>query len=182
MGDEARGALACGLAGGDHAVSPATPPMRLALLVAAFGLVVLAAYRPAPGSAFAARLAPADSSEWQNLQILPDSISHDRLHAIMDGFKDALGVQCGFCHVRNGREWDYASDAKDHKDLARGMMRMTWQINREILPAIEGLDEHGEPTVTCYTCHRGAVRPLLADTTARSEAHDHAPGTPPHRH
>ena len=77
----------------------------------------------------------------------------------MRGFTDALGVQCGFCHVREGEEWDFPSDAKGHKEVARGMMRMTWQINHEILPAIEGIGSHGTPSVTCATCHRGQAHP-----------------------
>ncbi len=144
--------------------------MRLALLLAGFAAVVLAAYRPAPVSASPAPVAAADSSEWVNLQVLPDSIQHDALFDMMRGFTDALGVRCTFCHVRNGEAWDYASDDKDHKTVARGMMRMTWQLNREILPAMDGIGEHGTPTVTCYMCHRGAAHPA---TAAEASPHDH---------
>ena len=144
--------------------------MRLSLLAAALGALVLVAYRPAPVPAAPALAAPTDTTEWVNLQILPDSISHDALIGIMRGFTDALGVQCGFCHVRIGETWNFPSDDKGHKEVARGMMRLTWQLNREILPAIEGIGGHGTPEVTCYTCHRGAAHPPTA------------PDAAPHRH
>lgn len=152
--------------------SLASAPMRLALLLAGFAAIVLAAYRPAPAPAAVAPLgaASADSSEWVNLQVLPDTISRDALFGVMRGFTDALGVRCSFCHVRNGEVWNYASDDKGHKTVARGMMRMTWQINQEILPAMDGIGEHGTPTVTCFTCHRGAAHPA---TAAEAAPHDH---------
>lgn len=136
--------------------------MRLTFLVAVLVAAVLAAYRPAPEPP--RPLVPADSTAWQNLQVLPDTISHERLDAIMDGFTDALGIRCSFCHVRQNDAWDFASDAKGHKTIARGMMRMTWELNRVALPAIDGLGAHGPAEVTCWTCHRGEARPA-ADTT-----------------
>lgn len=132
--------------------------MRLALPLLVLALVVLAAYTPGPVPQLTVPAASrADSTEWVNLQILPDSLSRDELIGIMRGYTAALGVGCDFCHARGDDGLDFPSDAKPHKEVARGMMRMTWQINREILPAIDGL--HGEPVVTCYTCHRGASAP-----------------------
>jgi len=141
--------------------------MRLALPLVAFALVALAAYAPQPAvsaSPSANRqvdaVSPADSSEWVNLQVLPDSISHDALIGIMRGFTAALGVRCTHCHAMGAEGHpDFPSDDNPHKDVARGMMRMTWQINREVLPAIDGLHHEGGQMVTCYTCHRGATEP-----------------------
>lgn len=150
--------------------------MRLSVLAAVLGAVVLAAYRPVAPDEAAGSAVRADTTEWVNLQVLPDSISHDALIGIMRGFTDALGVRCGFCHVREGDDWDFAFDENGHKDVARGMMRMTGQIKREILPAIEGL---GDPEVTCYTCHRGAPHPAAlpdADPAPDGAGHPHPPG------
>lgn len=147
--------------------------MRLALPLVAFSLVALAAYAPHPAPR-AFEGAPADSTQWENLHVLPDSLSRDQLIGIMRGFGDALGVRCGHCHVREGEDFDFASDENPHKEVARGMMRMTWQINREILPAIDGLHGEGEALrVTCYTCHRGAAVP---DTAAEAEEAGHEHG------
>lgn len=147
--------------------------MRLVLSLAGFALLVLAAYAPGP-VAPPPEAAPADSSQWENLQVLPDSISRDTLIGMMRGFTEALGVRCDHCHAR-GEEGppDFPSDANPHKEVARDMMRMTWQINRETLPAIEGLHEAEGMRVTCYTCHRGAARPATAPPATDEEA---APG------
>ena len=59
------------------------------------------------------------------------------------------------------------------------MMRMTWEINTETLPAIEGLHEAEGMRVTCYTCHRGAARPATAPPAEGEEApseHEHGDG------
>ena len=129
--------------------------MRLALPLLAFALIVLAAYVPSDASASSTAPPP----DWENLQILPDSLTQDELRGIMNGFTEALGVKCSFCHVWTETGPDFPSDAKPQKDVARGMMRMTWQINTEILPAIDGLGHHGPPQVTCNTCHRGSPMP-----------------------
>ncbi|HYE96144.1 MAG TPA: c-type cytochrome [Rubricoccaceae bacterium] len=115
---------------------------------------------PAPATpASSPTAAAADTSGgFENLEVLPDSISHDRLMAVMQGFGRALGVRCTFCHARGaeGEPPDFPSDANPHKDVARDMMRMTAELNRDILPDIEGLHN---PRVTCWTCHRGEPQP-----------------------
>ncbi len=82
----------------------------------------------------------------------------------MVGFSRALGVRCTFCHVGTEGQplstFDFASDARPHKELARGMIRMTQQLNRELIPAIVG--ESARPRVTCFTCHGGSEHPATA--------------------
>jgi hypothetical protein len=68
----------------------------------------------------------------------------------------ALGVNCGFCHVRN----NYASDANEHKLTARRMLEMTKLVNQQFFPNYtvpEGQSKLGK--VTCMTCHQGNERP-----------------------
>src|SRR6476661_10429646 len=68
----------------------------------------------------------------KNLKVLPKDISHEELDSIMDGFKAALGVKCGFCHATSKddpKKLDFASDDKKHKIIAREMMKMTAKIN-----------------------------------------------------
>ena len=68
----------------------------------------------------------------------------------------ALGVSCGYCHVRG----NFASDANTHKADARRMLEMTRALNRQYFP-----DYVPEPEtsrlgrITCNTCHRGAAKP-----------------------
>jgi photosynthetic reaction center cytochrome c subunit len=60
----------------------------------------------------------------------------------------SLGVQCDFCHRENAFE----KDDNKNKETARKMMRMMSAINQE------NFDGHRE--VTCYSCHRGAHKPV----------------------
>ena len=59
----------------------------------------------------------------------------------------ALGVNCGFCHVRG----NFASEENPRKATARRMLEMTGTINQQFFP--------GTHTVTCYTCHQGERTP-----------------------
>ena len=103
--------------------------------------------------------------KFTNLEVLPDSIPRDTLVQLMAGFTRALGVRCTHCHVGEEGEplatYDFASDEKHPKEMARQMLRMVAAINGEYL----GSHRHGdEPPVrvTCATCHRGlrVPRPL----------------------
>jgi alkyl hydroperoxide reductase subunit AhpC len=78
----------------------------------------------------------------------------ERLPMIMGRFSEALGVSCDHCHVV--KEW--SKEDKEEKQIAREMMAMARTINADLLAKIPNLkSEH--PTVTCTTCHRGAVKP-----------------------
>ena len=105
--------------------------------------------------------APPSSSEFKNLRVLNPS-SREELIGWMRGYTRALGVQCAHCHVEQpGNEenkFDFASDAKPTKEIARVMIRMTRDINGEHL----GQLAEKRTTVTCMTCHRGQAVP---DTT-----------------
>jgi hypothetical protein len=64
----------------------------------------------------------------------------------------ALGVACGFCHVRG----NFASEDNPRKITARRMLEMTGKINDQFFP--------GTKTVSCYTCHQGEQKPKKPDT------------------
>ena len=132
-------------------------------------LVLAAACATFAGAAFTSLAsaqptpAPPPAPKFKNLKVLPADISREQLTTTMKGFSQSLGVRCSFCHVgEEGKPlstYDFASDSNTHKNIARAMMRLTWRLNAQDLPAIEGL--HGDKTgkVTCYTCHRGAKAP-----------------------
>ena len=97
-----------------------------------------------------------DDFKPKNLQILTQDISHEELEAVMKSFNTALGVKCNFCHApkANGEQGlDFASDALVQKHIARGMMRMTAEINKNYF------DPHAKDgvahNITCNTCHNG---------------------------
>ena len=131
---------------------------------AATALSGLASAQPTP--------APTAPSKYKNLKVLPADISQDQLRATMKRFALSLGVRCSFCHVgEEGKPlstYDFASDANPHKNIARGMMRLTWRLNAQDLPAIDGLHGAKSAKVTCFTCHRGAKEPLMEIPAAPS--------------
>jgi len=124
---------------------------------------------------------------FKNLQILPKDISDHDLDSVMHHFTAALGVRCNFCHVRNeaARQMDFASDDKPEKNIARKMMRMAIDINKNYFKGMDmDMDHHMDSSmqknmdhpamdtstnigdakymlqsVTCYTCHRGDAHP-----------------------
>jgi tetratricopeptide (TPR) repeat protein len=109
--------------------------------------------------------------EFTNLKVLPKDISKQELVEIMKSFSGALGVRCNFCHVPGPTPgtlegFDFASDKPEHKETARGMMKMVHQINATLIPE-SGL-EHAEQ-VRCITCHRGVESPEPLETLLLEE-------------
>lgn len=102
--------------------------------------------------------------KFTNLQVLPKDITQKELVPIMRGVALNLGIRCEHCHVGEGNDlskFDFAADTKPAKAVARKMLQMTMTLNKQ-------LAEVGDPAaasaqkVTCYTCHRGATKPLTA--------------------
>ncbi len=106
----------------------------------------------------------------ENLKVLPEDISSQQLGAIMRGFTSALGVRCEHCHDdRNGSrlsEMDFASDFKETKQTTRVMLRMVRTLNTELLAPL-GEDGHEVVQVTCVTCHRGYMKPVMVQDKFR---------------
>lgn len=97
-----------------------------------------------------------------NTQVIPKTTPVLDVVGTMRNFAGALGVRCQFCHVGNeGQplgEFDFASDQKRTKLVARQMMRMLGEINKRL----DTIPARGTPpvTATCSTCHRGVSRPI----------------------
>ncbi len=136
-------------------MKPRIPELALAGAAAFFAVSVAVAQTSAPPASTPAFANPPH----KNLMVLPQDTSGAQLHGTMKFFAQSLGVRCTYCHV--GQEgqplssFDFASDAKGHKDTARGMMRLVKEINGD-LPAITG---EADSKVTCFTCHRGSTSP-----------------------
>jgi hypothetical protein len=109
----------------------------------------------------------------RNLQVLPADIEQERLLSIMRHWAEALGVQCSHCHVPG----NFRSDANPHKNIARGMVRMTIRINEELLPPVVGAAE--QPRVDCRTCHRGSTDTELPPPPERAPPNPAPGATPP---
>lgn len=110
---------------------------------------------------------PLHQGYYKNLKVLPQDISKEAMHKIMsEQLGDALGVKCDYCHVKEqgSRHLDFASDANMKKEIARSMMSMTLQLNKENFKVQQPLIGDSLMVITCYTCHRGNTNP---DTKSR---------------
>jgi hypothetical protein len=120
-----------------------------------------------------AQEARADESQFHNLRVLPQNITHDTLIATMRGFARGLGVKCNHCHVANPEgskeEFDYPNDSKPEKKTARTMIRMVRTINVEFLSKVNSPGVPGQ-NVSCITCHRGHTVPEVAPQQLPPEA------------
>src|SRR6266545_1280325 len=129
---------------------------------------VLAQGAPAQPPAPAAQQPPAAGQQppppMSNLQVYPKDTPRPELVATMQGFVQALGVQssggCGYCHAGTAPAFDFASDAKPTKNVARKMILMSREITAK-LPEITGKPAAEITSLRCATCHRGVAVPKL---------------------
>lgn len=110
----------------------------------------------------------ASAQQWswpdrpENLQVLPEDWSGERLRPVMTGFTRALGVRCSHCHVGEEGQplstYDFPSDDNPNKERARTMLRMLGDINQ----TLQSVEPSGPERVNmwCHTCHRGRPRPM----------------------
>lgn len=88
---------------------------------------------------------------FKNIQVMKGIPAH-LMQATMQLQEIALGVSCAYCH--DGGQDKRDLDSKPQKLIARQMMRMVNELNRTQFA--------GREVVTCFTCHRGSTRPLIA--------------------
>jgi hypothetical protein len=78
----------------------------------------------------------------------------DEFMGTMGVFSAALGFSCEDCHTASSNDWaNYAKDVSPRKQMARQMVRMMAEINKQ--------NFGGRQVVTCFTCHRGSNRPKV---------------------
>jgi hypothetical protein len=97
-----------------------------------------------------------------NLQVLPKTMTRQEVTALMRSFTAALGVQCNHCHVGGPTSADRSKDELPAKAMARKMLQLSMTINTDLLKDVGTPAPEGTRKVTCYTCHRGALKPLTA--------------------
>jgi hypothetical protein len=107
-----------------------------------------------------------------NVKVFSKSTPVMDLVGTMRNFTGALGVRCTYCHVGSEgqplSEYDFASDDKRTKLVARQMMRMLAEINTR-LDTLPGRTASGI-SATCATCHRGVSRPATLATVIQETA------------
>ena len=127
--------------------------MRINLVTAALGVALLMGVG-------ASLYAQGRGGPPQNLQVLPKDMTTQQVQVLMRGVAAALGVECSHCHV--GTSADRAKDDKPEKLKARKMLQMTNTINNDLLKGVGEPAAAGAQKVTCFTCHRGVLKPLTA--------------------
>jgi hypothetical protein len=166
--------------------SPAAAALFAAIVFASasYAQAPPAAGGPPPGGeAHAPRNYPPPT----NLKVLPQDLTGAQVREIMMGWAGDLGVRCDTCHAAdpknmgpNGRpRLDYASDAKDEKEMARIMYTMLETDKKDYVAKVAALDKMAEPAapLTCGTCHRGHLDPETF--TPAPEHPQGAPGAMP---
>src|SRR5271155_5874491 len=127
-------------------------------LTLATSLAILAARAQSNAPQAAPKLA---EEEYKNIQALK-GVPADQIFPSMQFITASLGVECDYCHVREGQKMVFDKDDKKTKQTARKMMEMMFAINKE------NFDGHRE--VTCYSCHRGAIDPIGTPSVMTEEA------------
>lgn len=94
------------------------------------------------GSAFA-------GDELKNVTVLKD-MDKPALKTYMKKMSKEIGQKCSFCHNTK----DFASDENHHKEIARKMITMTNDLNKNVF------NYEGAEKITCYTCHAGNKKPV----------------------
>jgi len=94
--------------------------------------------------------APKAGDVYKNVQVLND-VTLAEFGRTMDAITAWVSPNesCAYCHI----EGNFADDSKYTKVVARRMLQMVQDINRDWAPHV------GQTGVTCYTCHRGQHLP-----------------------
>jgi photosynthetic reaction center cytochrome c subunit len=95
--------------------------------------------------------------QFKNIQVLK-GLPADQLIPAMQFIAASLGVDCEYCHDHQAMD----SDDKKPKKIARQMITMMRDIDKN--------NFDGRLAVTCYSCHRGAAKPVSIPVIKDEEA------------
>ena len=101
--------------------------------------------------------------QYKNIKVLK-GIPAEQVIPAMQFITASLGVECEYCHVREGHNLAFDKDDKKPKLAARKMIEMMNAINKD--------NFEGKREVTCFSCHRGAAEPVaipLVGEAAKAE-------------
>jgi hypothetical protein len=105
---------------------------------------------------------PMAEEVFKNVEILK-GIPVDEFMDTMGMFSASLSLNCIDCHVEKSvGSWDKFADETPLKKKTRKMMQMVNTINKENFAGVR--------SVTCYTCHRGDMRPVILPNLAAQYA------------
>lgn len=121
--------------------------------IAAVAFVSAQAPKPATQAPAAGQDQLLAENVFKNVTVLR-GIPVDEFMGTMGVFSAALGISCEDCHTASSNDWaNYARDTSPRKNMARVMVNMMQGINKQYFG--------GRQVVTCFSCHRGALRPRV---------------------
>ena len=113
--------------------------------------VVIAALAPAATAQSVSPKPPVAEEVFKNVQVLK-GIPVGEFMDTMGFFSASLGSNCVHCHVDESlTHWEKFAEDVPRKRVARQMVQMVNALNKA--------NFGGARVVTCYSCHRGDVRP-----------------------
>jgi len=142
-----------------------SPAKKLILIAAAFTLSFVFSSAHAQEST-APKLAQQQYKNIKTLKGLPA----DQIIPAMQFITASLGVDCEYCHIREGHQMVFDKDDKKPKLAARKMIEMMNAINKD--------NFESKKEVTCNTCHRGAAHPvgipIISDEEPKPPSAEHS--------
>ena len=136
-------------------------------MLGAVGTIALALVHVAPAAGQAAPRSKPQLAEdvFKNVQVLK-GISVNEFMGTMGFFSASLGLNCTDCHIsESSGDWGKYADDTALKRTARRMVQMVNALNKDSFG--------GRRAVTCYSCHRGSMRPRIVPSLMEQY------GTPP---
>ena len=121
---------------------------KIKIVVIAVG-IMLSAIVFTGGRSSAQTQVETAGQKFKNIKVLND-MPADQMGQVMNIMSASLGVDCKMCHSSNDK--DFEKDGNEHKDIARKMLTMTFELNKKFF--------EGKPEVSCNTCHNGRERPV----------------------
>ena len=101
----------------------------------------------AGGAGFLVIATLAISAQSVSSQTMLGQLGEEKLRIVMEEYNRALGVGCAHCHVPD--RW--ADESKPQFATAHNMNLMVVEVNGRLLKDVG--------KVSCWTCHRGEIRP-----------------------
>jgi tetratricopeptide (TPR) repeat protein len=137
------------------------------------GSIVVSAQAQAAG-------AQQQPNGFTNLQVWPKDTPRAVILNFMNAFDRSLGITCDYCHVQRDGKFDFASDEKREKRVARKMILFRDSINVELAAIVDkpvtagptSVEARpGAPTrVLCASCHHGLPIPApLGEVISEAE-------------
>jgi hypothetical protein len=118
--------------------------LKFGVLAAALSFLAVAILPTADGQT----KGPTAARQFKSIKVLND-MPADQMGKVMNIMSASLGVNCVFCHASN--DGDYEKEGNEHKDMARQMLKMTFDLNKNYFG--------GRVEINCNSCHQGKSHP-----------------------